>query len=343
MIVVLKSDAGEDDVRAVCDRVREEGLEPHVSRGERRTVVGCVGDESQLVDVPFQAMEGVEEVHPIERPYRMVAREFVAEPTVVDVGGHLVGGGFTVVAGPCSVEGEEMLLRTARAVKARGAHLLRGGAFKPRTSPYSFQGLGERGLELLARAREETGLPVVTEVMDPRQVEEVSRHADMLQIGARNMRNYDLLREVGGADLPVFLKRGMSATVRDLLLAAEYVMTSGNRRVVLCERGIRTFVTETRNTLDIAAVPLLKRETHLPVIVDPAHATGQRELVTPLAAAAAAAGADGIMVEVHPDPNRALSDGAQSLTFDGFAALMDRVAPVAELRRRTPLELAPAV
>lgn len=343
MIVVLKPDAQEDQIEEVCERVRESGLEPHVSRGERRTVVGCVGDESRLVDVPFESLTGVEEVHPIERPYRMAAREFVAEPTVVEVGGHPVGSGFTVIAGPCSVEGKEMVVETARSVSEAGANLLRGGAFKPRTSPYSFQGLGEEGLRYLAHAREETGLPVVTEVMDPRRVELVSRYADLLQIGARNMQNYDLLREVGGAEKPVFLKRGMSATIRDLLLAAEYVINAGNPNVVLCERGIRTFVSETRNTLDISAVPVLKEETHLPVIVDPAHATGRRELIAPLAAAAAAVGADGVMVEVHPQPDRALSDGAQSLTFDGFRALMDRVRAIAALREEEPRELARAV
>ncbi|MFW6191928.1 MAG: 3-deoxy-7-phosphoheptulonate synthase [Gemmatimonadota bacterium] len=325
MIVVMKPDAGSEDVRRVCQRIGEAGLEAHVSRGRRRTVVGCVGDESALADVPLAALSGVEDVHPIERPYRMAARAFVADPTVIEVGGARIGAGFTVFAGPCSVEGREMLLRTARKVREAGGSVLRGGAFKPRTSPYSFTGLGVEGLELLAEARARTGLPVVTEVMDPRMVDTVSEHADILQIGARNMQNYDLLREVGAADRPVFLKRGMSATIRDLLLAAEYVMSAGNRRVILCERGIRTFGTATRNTLDIASVPVLKQETHLPVVVDPSHASGRRDLVAPLAAAAAAVGADGIMVEVHPRPEEALSDGAQSLDFEGFRKLMDRV------------------
>ena len=346
MIIVLEPDADDREVEAVCERVRENGLEAHVSRGERRTVVGCVGDESRLVDVPFAAMDGVDDVHPIERPYRMASRRFRAERTRIPVGDHRIGEGFTVMAGPCSVEGEEMLIRTARAVREHGAHVLRGGAFKPRTSPYSFRGLGEEGLRILARAREETGMPVITEVMDPRQVELVDRYADVLQIGSRNMKNYDLLEELGNTDTPVFLKRGMASPIRDFLLAAEYVMNAGNPHVMLCERGIKTFADETRNTLDISAVPVLKRETHLPVIVDPAHATGQRDLAAPLAAAAAAAGADGIMVEVHPDPNRALSDGPQSLTFEGFRELMEQVRPVAELARdrgAAKRELAPAV
>ena len=346
MIIVLEPDAGDRQVRAVCERVREHGLEAHVSRGERRTVVGCVGDESRLVDVPFAAMDGVDDVHPIERPYRMAARRFRAVRTRIPVGDHRVGDGFTVMAGPCSVEGEEMLMRTARAIREEGAHVLRGGAFKPRTSPYSFRGLGEEGLRLLARAREETGMPVITEVMDPRQVDVVDGYADVLQVGSRNMKNYDLLEALGTTDTPVFLKRGMASTIRDFLLAAEYVMNAGNPRVMLCERGIKTFADETRNTLDISAVPVLKRETHLPVIVDPAHATGQRDLVAPLASAAAAAGADGIMVEVHPDPDRALSDGPQSLTFDGFRELMEKVRPVAELVEEdasSGMNLAPAV
>lgn len=340
MIVVLGPDATEEQVENVCRRVREKGLDAHVSRGERRTVVGCVGDETALADVPFVALEGVEEVHAVERPYRRAAREFVAEPTVFPVGDTRIGEELTVFAGPCSVEGREMLLETARLVHEAGGQVLRGGAFKPRTSPYSFRGLGEEALELLAEAREATGLPVITEVMDPRQVELVAGHADVLQIGSRNMQNFDLLEEVGRVDRPVFLKRGMSATIREFLLAAEYVLAAGNRRLMLCERGIATFATATRNTLDLSAVPLLKRETHLPVIVDPSHATGRRELVAPLAAAAVAAGADGVMVEVHPEPERALSDGAQSLTFEGFRGLIDRLRALEETRRRPALALA---
>ena len=341
MIVVLSPNATEEQVDAVCRRVRAEGMDAHVSRGERRTVVGCVGDETALADVPLAALEGVEAVVPIERPYRMAAREFVADPTVIEVGEARIGEGLAVFAGPCSVEGREMLLETARTVRDAGAHVLRGGAYKPRTSPYSFRGLGEEALALLAEAREATGLPVITEVMDPRQVASVAGRADVLQIGSRNMQNFDLLEEVGRSDRPVFLKRGMSATVRELLLAAEYVLAAGNPRVMLCERGIATFETATRNTLDLSAVPLLKRETHLPVIVDPSHATGRRELVAPLAAAAVAAGADGVMVEVHPEPERALSDGAQSLTFEGFRAMMERLEGLRDgVRRREELALA---
>lgn len=340
MIVVLGPDATEKQVDSVCRRVREKGLDTHVSRGERRTVVGCVGDETALADVPLEALEGVEEVHAVERPYRRAAREFVADPTVIEIGEARVGEGLTVFAGPCSVEGREMLLETAGLVREAGGQVLRGGAYKPRTSPYSFRGLGEEALELLAEARQATGLPVITEVMDPRQVERVSAHADVLQIGSRNMQNYDLLEEVGRADRPVFLKRGMSATIRELLLAAEYVLAAGNSRVMLCERGIATFETATRNTLDLSAVPLLKRETHLPVVVDPSHATGRRELVAPLAAAAVAAGADGVMVEVHPEPERALSDGAQSLTFEGFRDMMDRLRAMQRVDRPPSLAMA---
>ena len=332
MIVVLRPDATEQQVRAVCDRVTEQGLGAHVSRGERRTVVGCVGDETRLADVPLAALAGVEEVLPIERPYRMASREFVAGPTVIEVGGASVGREVTIFAGPCSVEGRDMLLATAREVRKHGAHVLRGGAYKPRTSPYSFRGLGREALELLAEARAATGLPVITEVMDPRQVDDVAGYADILQVGARNMQNFDLLEEVGRSERPVFLKRGMSATIRDLLLAAEYVLSAGNPRVMLCERGISTFETATRNTLDISAVPVLKRETHLPVIVDPSHATGRRELVAPLAGAAVAAGADGVMVEVHPEPERALSDGAQSLTFEGFRSMMEALGALRRAR-----------
>ncbi len=340
MIVVLRPSATEQQVETVCRRVRAAGLGAHVSRGERRTVVGCVGDESELADVPLAALEGVEAVVPVERPYRMAARQFVARPTVIEIGEARVGRDLTVFAGPCSVEGREMLLETAREVKDAGGHLLRGGAFKPRTSPYSFRGLGQEALELLAEAREATGLPVITEVMDPRQVELVADHADVLQIGSRNMQNFDLLEEAARAGRPVFLKRGMSATIREFLLAAEYVLAAGNPDVILCERGIATFETATRNTLDLSAVPLLKRETHLPVVVDPSHATGRRDLVAPLAAAAVAAGADGVMVEVHPEPERALSDGAQSLTFEGFRGLMGRLEAAREVRPSPALELA---
>jgi 3-deoxy-7-phosphoheptulonate synthase len=286
-------------------------------------------------------LPGVETVLPVEKPYKMACREFAAGPTVIPLGEGSVGNGeFAVIAGPCSVEGREMLLETGRAVKEAGAIALRGGAFKPRTSPYAFRGLGTEALEMLAEARERTGLPVVTEVMDTRHVGLVGRYADVLQVGARNMQNFSLLSEVGESDKPVLLKRGMSATIEDFLLAAEYVLSCGNKRVILCERGIRTFERATRNTLDIGAIPVLKAETHLPVMVDPSHAAGRRDLVAPLALAAVAAGADGLMVEVHPDPDRARSDGDQSLNFSQFARLMEDVNAVREtiiLRRRGAL------
>lgn len=323
MIIVTRRGVTDGELDRIRERVEALGLETHVSRGEHRTVVGCIGDEERLQEAALLTLPGVEQVLPVLKPYKLAAREFSAEPTVVRVGRTGIGGGgVTVIAGPCSVEGRTMLRETAAAVRDAGATVLRGGAFKPRTSPYSFRGLGEEALEMLAEVRAESELPVVTEVMDTRQVELVARYADMLQIGARNMQNFALLSEVGRTHRPVLLKRGMSATVRDLLLAAEYVMNQGNPNVVLCERGIRTFESATRNTLDIAAIPVLKRETHLPVIADPSHAGGRRDLVAPLAFAAIAAGADGLMVETHPNPAEARSDGDQSLTLDAFAEMM---------------------
>ncbi len=324
MIIVTRPDATEEDIDRIRERVEALGVRTHLSRGAHHCVIGCVGDEEPVAELPLRSMPGVEAVHPVMKPYKLAAREFVAEPTEIPLGDGVVGGSrFTVVAGPCSVEGREMLSATAKAVRDAGAHALRGGAFKPRTSPYSFRGLGMEGLELLAEVRREDGLPVVTEVMDTRQVEVVAEHADLLQIGARNMQNFALLSEVGRVQRPVLLKRGMSATVEDLVLAAEYVMRQGNTHVILCERGIRTFETATRNTMDLGAIPILKRETHLPVLADPSHAGGLRELVAPLGYGAAAAGADGLMVEVHPEPAAALSDGDQSLTFPGFRSFME--------------------
>ena len=332
MLIITRSGIPEAELAHICQRVASLGLQAHVLRGELRTVVACVGDDAVLEEVPLLALPGIESVTPVLRPYKLASLEAApgGRRSVVRVGGAEVGGpALAVIAGPCSVEGREMLLSTAEAVRERGATLLRGGAFKPRTSPYAFQGMGEAALELLAEARERTGLPVVTEVMDTRQVETVAARADMLQIGARNMQNFSLLAEAGRSGRPVLLKRGLSATVRELLMAAEYVMAHGNRDVVLCERGIRTFETATRNTLDVAAIPVLKEETHLPVIVDPSHAGGRAALVLPLACAAIAAGADGLMVEVHPAPESAQSDGEQSLTWDEFGAMMARVAAFA--------------
>ncbi|HEX6644077.1 MAG TPA: 3-deoxy-7-phosphoheptulonate synthase [Gemmatimonadales bacterium] len=338
MIIVTRPGITEPELDHLRERVESLGLQAHVICGERRTVVACVGDDAVLAEVPLLALPGIESVTPVLRPYKLASRE--ASPrlggSVVRAGRAAVGGeALAVIAGPCSVEGREMLLETAEAVRAAGASLLRGGAFKPRTSPYAFQGMGEPALELLREARERTGLAIVTEVMDTRQVERVADAADVLQIGARNMQNFSLLAEVGRSGRPVLLKRGLAATVRELLMAAEYVMAHGNREVILCERGIRTFESGTRNTLDISAIPVLKSETHLPVIVDPSHAGGRAALVAPLAFAAVAAGADGLIVEVHPEPECALSDGEQSLTPAAFAALMERLAAFAAAAGRT--------
>jgi 3-deoxy-7-phosphoheptulonate synthase len=345
MIIVTRPGVTDAELDHIRERIEQLGMRTHVSRGELRTVVGCIGDESLLHEAALLSLPGVESVTPIMKPFKLAAREFAAEPTVVRVGdgaGAAIGGRrLAVVAGPCSVEGREMLRETAHAVRAAGAGMLRGGAFKPRSSPYAFQGLGETALRMLAEVRAETGLPIVTEVMDTRQVEKVAEHADMLQIGARNMQNFSLLSEVGRVQRPVLLKRGLSATLKELLMAAEYVMAQGNRDVVLCERGIRTFETATRNTLDVAAIPVLKAETHLPVMVDPSHAGGRADLVAPLAFAAVAAGADGLLVEVHPCPEQALSDGDQTLTLDAFARLMEQLRPFAEAAgRELPLPLA---
>ncbi len=329
MVIVLRHDATDTDLANVVARVTELGLKPHVSRGENRAIVGCIGDENRLRDLALLSMQGVETVLTVDKPYKLASREFAAQPTVVELGGAHVGNGdFAVIAGPCSVEGPDMLLETAVAVKEAGAVALRGGAFKPRTSPYSFRGLGKMALELLADVREKTGLPIVTEVMDTRHVGLVGDFADVLQVGARNMQNFALLSEVGESGKPVLLKRGMSATLEDFLLAAEYILSCNNSQVLLCERGIRTFERASRNTLDIGAIPILKSETHLPVLVDPSHAGGRRDLVRPLSLAAVAAGADGLMVEVHPDPDRARSDGDQSIDFAAFSSLMVQVSAV---------------
>lgn len=344
MIVIMSPAATEDEVMAVLEWLREQGFEVHVSRGETRTVLGVIGDKETLADLPVEALEGVEKAVPVTHSYKLASRFFRAEPTVIEVNGVEIGGSnLVVMAGPCAVESREQLLETARVVKEAGAHLLRGGAFKPRTSPYSFQGLQEEGLRLLAEVRMETGLGVVTEVMSPNQVELVSCYADILQIGSRNMQNFDLLREVGRARKPVLLKRGLSATIDEWLNAAEYIMNGGNYQVILCERGIRTYEPMTRNTLDISAIPLIKTLSHLPIVVDPSHAGGKWHLVAPLARAAVAAGADGLMIEVHPDPSRALSDGPQSLKPEKFKALMEEIsclAPVVgkKLPHRAPVE-----
>jgi 3-deoxy-7-phosphoheptulonate synthase len=331
MIVVMRATATPADIEAVNERLREHRLTGHLVRGEERTIIGVVGAAiPPTLREELVHFSGVQETVPITRPYKLVSRELRQQDTIVDVRGVKVGGGSCVViGGPCAVESEEQILDTARAVREAGAHMLRGGAFKPRSSPYTFRGMGEDALKLLALAREETGLPIVTEVMTPGDVDLVARYADVLQVGARNMQNYQLLEEVGRTGMPVLLKRGLSATIEEWLLSAEYVVAQGNPNVILCERGIRTFETATRNTMDLNAVAVAKRRTHLPVLADPSHGTGKWYLVPPLALAAIAAGADGLIVEVHPDPDRARSDGAQSLNYENFAALMPRVAAVA--------------
>ena len=330
MIIITKHDVTDEELDHIRERVEAFGLQTHLSRGKHRTVVGCIGDEELLAGVPLRSIPGVEAVHRVMKPYKLANLQFAAEPTRVPLGGTAIGDtSVTVMAGPCSVEGLEMLSETAQRVQKAGAVGLRGGAFKPRSSPYSFGGLGEDGLKMLANVRAETGLPIVTEVMDTRQADLVAEYADVLQIGARNMQNFSLLTEVGRLHRPILLKRGMAATLEDLLLAAEYVMKQGNKNVILCERGIRTFSDATRNTFDLAAIPVLKKETHLPVVADPSHAAGRSDLVAALSYAAVAAGADGLLIEVHPVPEQAVSDGDQSLTFDEFDALMAGLEPVA--------------
>ncbi len=323
MIIVLRPDATDEQIGHIKERLEELGLAVHISKGKERTVLGAIGDERVLQELPLAAFPGVEKVVPILKPYKLASREFHSEDTVINIHGVLVGGKkIQVIAGPCAVENREMLLNIAKEIKSEGVSFIRGGAFKPRTSPYTFQGLGLEGLKYLAEAREKTGLLVVTELMDPRDIEMVYEYTDVIQIGARNMQNFRLLTEVGSYDKPVILKRGLSATIKEFLMSAEYIMSKGNHSVILCERGIRTFETYTRNTLDLSAVPLLKQLSHLPVIVDPSHGVGKWDLVTPMARAGIAAGADGILVEVHPDPEKALSDGEQSLKLPVFKEMM---------------------
>jgi len=333
MIVVMKPTAGRRERDDVIARIERLGYQVHISEGEERTIIGIVGvvTSGRPIDLEeLERLDGVERAVRIARPFKRANREFHPLDTVVEVNGVRIGGReITLMAGPCAVESRDQILAAATAVKESGAQVLRGGAFKPRTSPYSFQGLGEQGLRLLAEAREATGLPVVTEVIAPELVPLVASHADILQVGARNMQNYALLNAVGQAHRPVLLKRGMMSTIEELLMAAEYILTHGNEQVILCERGIRTFETYTRNTLDINAVPLLKTLSHLPVIVDPSHGTGKRDLVEPISRAAVAAGADGLLVEVHPCPSEALSDGDQSLTPALFTALIEGLRPIA--------------
>ncbi|NLY30138.1 MAG: 3-deoxy-7-phosphoheptulonate synthase [Firmicutes bacterium] len=339
MIIVMERNASTQLVDAVTARLEQLGYKIHLSVGVERTIIGVIGEKRPEYMEQLAAMAGVESIVPILRPFKLASREFHPGPTAVQVGNVTIGGDeIIVMAGPCAVESEEQILAIAREVKAAGAQILRGGAFKPRTSPYSFQGLEEEGLKLLALARKETGLPIVTEVVNPRDIELVEKYADMLQVGARNMQNFTLLREIGQSKKPVLLKRGLAATVEEWLMAAEYIISGGNSNVVLCERGIRTYETGTRNTLDLSAVPAVKHYSHLPIIADPSHGTGRWRYVKPMAKAAIAAGADGLMIEVHSRPEEALSDGAQSLTPDNFRQLMVEIKAVAEAVGRKSTE-----
>lgn len=332
MIIVMQTGVNEEQVQQVVDRLTSAGLGVHLSVGEFKTIIGAIGDDQIVRDLTLEALSFVEKVLPITKPFKLVSREFQEMSTSFRVGDCTIGGDEVVImAGPCAVESEEQLLEAAEGVKAAGAQILRGGAFKPRTSPYAFQGLEEEGLKILARVREKTGLPIVTEVMDQHTVGMVAEYADIIQVGTRNMQNFHMLRELGKLDKPILLKRGLSATIEEWLMAAEYIASEGNRKVILCERGIRTFETATRNTLDLSAVPVVKHLTHLPVIVDPSHGTGNWRWVPSMSRAAVAAGADGLMVEVHPQPDKALCDGAQSLTIEKFASLtedLDKMARV---------------
>lgn len=332
-IIVLRPNATEEDLKRLVKKIEGHGLTVNISKGTERTIIGVIGDTSKISEEEEDAirvMRGIEDVMRILKPYKLASREFKAADTIIKVKGKAIGGKkIQVIAGPCAVENKEMLMNIAEKIKDAGASFLRGGAFKPRTSPYSFQGLGEEGLKYLSEAREKTGLPVVSELMDPRDIEIILKYSDIVQIGARNMQNFKLLLEVGTCNKPVLLKRGLSATIKEWLMAAEYIMSKGNQRVILCERGIRTFETATRNTLDLSAVPILKQLTHLPVIVDPSHGVGKWDIVAPMAKAAIAAGADGLMIEVHTNPEEAMSDGEQSLKPSAFKKLMEELKPIA--------------
>ena len=337
MIIVMVPDATPEEIEKVEDTIRELGYTPHPIVGVERKVIGAVGDErgkDRLQSI--ETMGGVESVFPILKPYKLASREVKSSNSVIQADGVAIGGtAIAIIAGPCSVESKEQICTTANLVKSSGANFLRGGAYKPRTSPYSFQGLEENGLKLLAAAKEVSGLPIVTEVMNPREIDLVAKYADIIQVGARNMQNFSLLKELGKINKPILLKRGMMNTIKEFLMSAEYVLSEGNQQVILCERGIRTFETATRNTLDISCIPVLKKETHLPVIIDPSHATGHWELVESMSRASIAAGADGLIIEVHPDPVNAFSDGPQSLKPEKFARLMENLRPFAELMGRT--------
>lgn len=326
MIIVMESRATKVQIEQVSKRLEEKGFQVHLSTGVERTIIGAIGERTQATQDLVETLPGVEKVVPIAQPFKMASRQFKQEPTIIKVGGQFFGGSqLQIIAGPCAVEGRSKYIEAALAVKEAGATMLRGGAYKPRTSPYSFQGMEREGLEILAEARQITGLPVVTEIMDPRQIDDVASYADILQVGARNMQNFFLLRELGRIKRPILLKRGPSATIEEWIMAAEYIISSGNPEVIMCERGIRSFEHYTRNTLDLSAVPVIKNLTHLPVIVDPSHGTGKWKLVEPMSMAAIGAGADGVMIEVHQNPSEALSDGPQSLTPENFARLVIKI------------------
>ncbi len=328
----MKEGATADQVNQVIAVIESCGLSPHVSQGAEKTIVGIIGSKDRVLELPIEGLPGVEKVVPVSKPFKLASRAFHPQDTLIQIGGHVVGGAQpTIIAGPCSVESKDQILDVARHVKALGAHMLRGGAFKPRTSPYSFQGLGEEGLKYLALAREDTGLPVVTEIMEVGVLSMMDNYVDVFQIGARNMQNYPLLRAVGHTQKPVLLKRGLSATIEEWLMAAEYVLAEGNPNVILCERGIRTFETYTRNTLDLNAIPVVQHLSHLPVLVDPSHGVGHWRYILPMARAGIAAGAQGLIVEVHPHPERALSDGEQSLTYENFAQLVHNVEQITQV------------
>ncbi|MFQ5450513.1 MAG: 3-deoxy-7-phosphoheptulonate synthase [Nitrospinaceae bacterium] len=337
MIIVMKSGATPEQIQAVEDQITHLGYKPHEIVGVERKVIGAVGDERGKDRLQaIEAMAGVESVLPILKPYKLASREVKSQDSVIPVGDRTIGGKeIALIAGPCSVESKEQICLTARLVKEAGANFMRGGAFKPRTSPYSFQGLEEEGLQLLDEAKKLTGLPIVTEVMNPREVHLVARYADVMQVGARNVQNFSLLKELGQINKPILLKRGLMTTIKEFLMSAEYILSEGNKNVILCERGIRTFETATRNTLDLSCIPVLKKETHLPVIIDPSHGTGHWDLVIPMARAAIAAGADGLMIEVHPDPTNAFSDGPQSLKPSKFTQLVVSLRPFIELMGRS--------
>lgn len=335
MIIVMKPKAKKESIEKIKNLIEARGLDAHISAGKEVTIIGVVGDKTKLQDQNLEIFEDVDKIVPVTESYKLANKKFHPEPTKIQIGNVTIGGDTLVVmSGPCAVESKEQLLATAHAIKKAGAHILRGGAYKPRTSPYSFQGLEEEGLKYMKVAREETGLPVICEVTSLEAIEAAVKYVDMLQIGARNMQNFYLLKEAGKSGLPVLLKRGLAATIEEWLNAAEYIISEGNPNVVLCERGIRTFETATRNTLDISAVPVIKEKSHLPIIVDPSHATGVRAYIKPLAMGAVAVGADGLMIETHPNPSIALSDGPQSLTFEQFDDLMKDIRPLATLMKR---------